>query len=51
VIRFACPACNAVMNAPAGKAGRKVNCLGSGQRLQIPAPPQGTILATPLPPR
>jgi hypothetical protein len=50
-IRFACPACNAVMNAPDGKAGRKVSCPKCGQRLQIPAPPKGTILAKPLPPK
>jgi hypothetical protein len=50
-MRFACPTCQAVMNAPDGKAGVKVTCPKCGQRLQIPAPPKGTILAKPLPPK
>jgi DNA-directed RNA polymerase subunit M/transcription elongation factor TFIIS len=49
--RFACPACNTVMNASDSKVGVKVACPKCGQRLQIPAPPKGTILAKPLPPR
>jgi hypothetical protein len=51
MLRFACPACNAVMEAPAHKVGQKVACLKCGQRLQIPTPPRGTILAKPLPPK
>jgi phage FluMu protein Com len=51
MLRFACPACNAVMNSPDGTAGVKVACPKCGQRLQIPAPPKGTILAKPLPPK
>lgn len=49
MIRFACPTCHAVMEAPAHKVGKKINCLKCGQRLQIPPPPRGTILAKPLP--
>jgi hypothetical protein len=49
MLRFACPACNTVMTAPADKVGRKATCLKCGQRLQIPAPPRPTMLATPLP--
>jgi hypothetical protein len=49
MIRFACPACNAVMNASDNKVGLKVSCLHCGQRLQIPGPPRGTVLATSLP--
>ena len=49
-IRFACPACNAVIKAPADKVGRKVNCPKCGQRLQIPPPPkERTVVAKPLP--
>ena len=48
-IRFACPACNAVMNAPDNKAGLKVSCLHCGQRLLVPGPPPGTVLARLLP--
>ena len=38
MIRFACPTCKAVMNAPAQKAGQKANCPKCGQRLQVPNP-------------
>jgi hypothetical protein len=51
MIRFACPACDAVMTAPPQKAGHKFNCLKCGQRIQIPSPPRGTMLAKPLPPK
>jgi hypothetical protein len=37
------------MTAPPQKAGHKFNCLKCGQRIQIPSPPRGTILARPLP--
>jgi hypothetical protein len=49
MIRFACPACNAVMEGPPHKVGQKIACLKCGQRLKIPPPPRGTILAQPLP--
>jgi DNA-directed RNA polymerase subunit M/transcription elongation factor TFIIS len=49
MIRFACPVCNAVMKAPADKAGRKGQCPKCGQRLQVPSPSR-TVLAKPLPP-
>jgi hypothetical protein len=48
-LRFACPVCKATMTAPPEKAGHKFNCLKCGQRIQIPSPPRGTILARPLP--
>src|SRR4051812_26755184 len=51
MIRFACPACHAVMSAPPAKVGSKVACLKCGQRLQIPPPPTKTVLAMPLPPK
>ncbi len=38
MIRFACPTCKAVMNAPDQKAGQKANCPKCGQRLQVPHP-------------
>ena len=48
-IRFFCPTCKAVMNAPVEKAGKKVNCLKCGQRLQIPPAERAkTILAPSL---
>jgi predicted Zn finger-like uncharacterized protein len=49
VLRFQCPVCKTVMQAPDDKIGKKVACPKCGQRLQIPAPPRGTVLATPLP--
>lgn len=49
-VRFACPVCNTVMRMPSSKVGKKGNCPKCGQRLEIPQPPpQGTILASPLP--
>lgn len=35
-IRFLCPTCKAVMAAPVERAGKKINCLKCGKRLQIP---------------
>jgi len=50
MVRFACPVCNAVIKARGRNAvGRKVNCPKCGQRLEIPPPLRGTILAKPLP--
>lgn len=45
-LRFLCPTCNAVMDAPLAQAGHKINCLKCGQRLQIPPPERAkTVLA------
>lgn len=47
MIRFACPRCKSVLEAPDPKAGSKVACPKCQQRLQIPIPPptNKTILA------
>lgn len=48
-IRFLCPTCKSVMEAPIDKAGNKINCLKCGQRLQIPPPEHAkTVLASGL---
>ena len=48
-LRFLCPTCQAVMEAPIERAGKKIHCLKCGQRIQIPPPEHAkTILATPL---
>src|SRR5262245_44698166 len=45
-IRFLCPTCKSVMEAPVQSAGHKVHCLKCGQRLQIPPAERArTILA------
>src|SRR5579862_5195851 len=50
MIRFQCPNCNAVMEAPDDKAGLKIDCKKCSQRLQIPAPLRNpTVLAKILP--
>jgi hypothetical protein len=50
MIRFACPTCQKILQAPAGQSGQKVACPGCGQRLQIPAPPRNkTVLASFVP--
>jgi DNA-directed RNA polymerase subunit RPC12/RpoP len=52
VLRFACPKCSTILEAPDAKAGHKIACPKCRQRLQIPPPLRDkTILATPLPPR
>jgi hypothetical protein len=43
-IHFACPACNATMTAPDGRAGSKGPCPKCGQRLQVPNPVRRTIV-------
>src|SRR5262245_31850159 len=48
-IRFACPVCKSVMKVPHAAAGKKGDCPNCGQRLQIPAPPNRTVLGEPLP--
>ena len=51
-IRFLCPACQAVMEAPVGRAGDKIHCLRCGQRIQIPPAERArTILAPTLDPQ
>ncbi len=51
MIRFRCPTCGVVLEAPEGKGGAKINCPGCGQRLQIPTPRRNkTILGSLLPP-
>jgi len=48
-IRFLCPTCKAVMDAPVAQAGSKTNCLKCGQRLQVPPPERAkTVLAPSL---
>ena len=54
-MRFACLVCKAVMSAPDTTAGKKADCPGCGQRLQVPdAPPRrqtplGRFLPGPCP--
>lgn len=38
MIRFVCPACNAVLKAPVGKAGCTAGCPRCGRELLIPSP-------------
>jgi predicted Zn finger-like uncharacterized protein len=45
LIRFACPACQTSYDVPDDVAGRKTNCRKCGQRLQVPALPNKTVLA------
>jgi TM2 domain-containing membrane protein YozV/RNA polymerase subunit RPABC4/transcription elongation factor Spt4 len=50
MIRFACPKCHSVYEAPDDTAGKKVACDKCGQHLQIPAPQTSkTVLGDPLP--
>jgi hypothetical protein len=48
MIRFACPRCRQVFNAPDEAAGRKSTCLSCQQRLQIPLPPRTLPVPAPL---
>lgn len=45
MIRFACPRCQTSYDVPDDVAGRKTNCRKCGQRLQVPALPNKTVLA------
>ncbi len=45
MIRFACPGCQNVYDVPDDVAGRKTNCRQCGQRLQVPALPNKTVMA------
>src|SRR5712664_2058591 len=47
MIRFSCPRCKTVLQAPDGSAGKKCKC-SCGQRLQIPAPPSQPLNKTAL---
>lgn len=39
--RFKCPACNASLNAPDDKTGKRIHCPRCGQEMRIPPPPRG----------
>jgi hypothetical protein len=47
-IRFLCPTCRAVMEAPVAQAGNKINCLKCGQRLQIPSVERAKTILAPM---
>lgn len=54
MIRFSCPTCKSLLQAPPVKAGEKVACPKCGQRLLIPNPVKPaarnkTVLGVPLP--
>ena len=50
MIRFVCPKCKAVIQAPDSNVGSKAPCLSCDQRLQVPArPPTKTLLGGALP--
>ena len=46
-IRFSCPACRSLMEAPTEKAGQKISCLKCGQRLLIPMESDCILYAEP----
>ena len=50
-MRFRCPTCRSKLSAPAAKAGAKTHCPGCGQRIQVPAPVNRTVLGLPEPER
>jgi hypothetical protein len=43
-IRFSCPTCKAVLNAPASRAGAKINCPKCTQRILVPGQANKTAL-------
>ena len=47
-LRFLCPTCNAVMEAPIERAGKKIHCLKCGQRIQIPPPQHAKTIMVPI---
>ena len=50
MIRFFCPRCRAVLEAPNHRSGDKIHCPKCHQRLQIPGPPKSqTVLASVVP--
>lgn len=46
-IRFLCPTCKAVMEAPVERAGNKINCLKCGQRMQVPPAERAKTVLSP----
>jgi phage FluMu protein Com len=49
MIRFACPSCSAVLNAPDGSSGTKTPCPKCKQRVQIPPTSNHTLMGKLLP--
>jgi TM2 domain-containing membrane protein YozV/DNA-directed RNA polymerase subunit RPC12/RpoP len=49
VIRFGCPTCKTVLSAADDQVDSKLACPTCGQRLQVPAPPNKTVLGQALP--
>jgi hypothetical protein len=47
-IRFLCPTCKFVMEAPLASAGNKIACLACGQRLQIPPAQRAKTILAPV---
>jgi hypothetical protein len=45
MIRFVCPKCTAVLNAPDDQAGGVVSCARCGQRMRVPVPAKDGLLA------
>ncbi len=50
MLRFQCPRCRSVLEAPEAKAGIKTSCPKCQQRLQVPLPPPGKTVLAPLVP-
>lgn len=48
MLRFQCPTCQTVNEAPDDHAGGKVLCNSCGQKLQIPVPPKTKTVLAPL---
>jgi hypothetical protein len=48
MIRYACPRCQSVLEAPDDQANFKLPCPKCGQRLQIPTPPPNKTMLAPL---
>lgn len=46
-IRFLCPTCKAIMEAPIERAGNKINCLKCGQRMQVPPAERAKTILSP----
>jgi hypothetical protein len=46
MLKFKCPTCNSILEAPDHRCGEKIACPKCNQRLQIPGPPRNrTVLA------
>lgn len=50
VVRFGCPRCRSILEAPLHRAGDKISCPKCQQRLQIPVPPRDKTVLAPLVP-